>query len=543
MFPDKKQRSFTVEPFVMWALILTLAIGFKAVLILQNRIDFNADEAIVALMGRHILQGERPIFFYGQAYMGSLDAYLVALAFRLFGETVLSIRIVQVVLYLLTVILSVRIAQLFFSSRRAGWLTGLLLAVPTVNFSLYTTASLGGYGEALLLGSLSLLIGWKIRLSADKNERKESPYFWLFLFGLIAGLGFWANALSLVYSIPALIYASLGFRQQTLKTRIAAGLVVFFSACLGAFPWFVFAFSGGIGKLLHELTGGAVAVEGGSWFLMVYNHLLSLLLLGFTVILGWRPPWAVTWLALPLLIVDLAAWIFVFWKVRQEETAEIRKNYHYLAWVVITLTIGFLFTSFGVDPSGRYFLPVTQVLAIIAGGALRNSTAKPFSGWIAVGAIVIYQCIGTIQCVQTPVGITTQFYTPAQINMQAMPELIGFLEDQNITCGYSNYWVSYPLAFLTQEQVVFTPELPYHPDLRYTARDNRYAAYNQIVADCANPAYIVTNNAPLESALSAGLNKTGITWAYQEISDFHVYFNLSQKISPENLNLYAASAD
>jgi 4-amino-4-deoxy-L-arabinose transferase-like glycosyltransferase len=156
MFPDKKQRPFAVEPFVMWALILTLAIGFKAVLILQNRIDFNADEAIVALMGRHILQGERPIFFYGQAYMGSLDAYLVALAFRLFGETVLSIRIVQVLLYLLTVILSVRIAQLFFSSRRAGWLAGLLLAVPTVNFSLYTTASLGGYGEALLLGSLSL---------------------------------------------------------------------------------------------------------------------------------------------------------------------------------------------------------------------------------------------------------------------------------------------------------------------------------------------------------------------------------------------------
>jgi 4-amino-4-deoxy-L-arabinose transferase-like glycosyltransferase len=78
-----------------------------------------------------------------------------------------------------------------------------------------------------------------------KNERKESPNFWLFLFGLIAGLGFWANALSLVYSIPALIYASLGFRQQTLKTRIAAGLVVFFSGCLGAFPWFVFAFSGG----------------------------------------------------------------------------------------------------------------------------------------------------------------------------------------------------------------------------------------------------------------------------------------------------------
>jgi hypothetical protein len=54
----------------------------------MNAVPFNADEAIVALMARHILQGERPIFFYGQAYMGSLDAYLVALGFLLFGQQI-----------------------------------------------------------------------------------------------------------------------------------------------------------------------------------------------------------------------------------------------------------------------------------------------------------------------------------------------------------------------------------------------------------------------------------------------------------------------
>ena len=40
---------------------------------------FNADEAIVALMARHINQGNIPVFFYGQAYMGSLDAMLVSM--------------------------------------------------------------------------------------------------------------------------------------------------------------------------------------------------------------------------------------------------------------------------------------------------------------------------------------------------------------------------------------------------------------------------------------------------------------------------------
>ncbi len=52
-------------------------------------------------MARHILGGERPIFFYGQAYMGSLDAWLVAAGFWFFGQQVWVIRFVQILLYLL----------------------------------------------------------------------------------------------------------------------------------------------------------------------------------------------------------------------------------------------------------------------------------------------------------------------------------------------------------------------------------------------------------------------------------------------------------
>src|SRR5512143_2634221 len=56
-------------------LILALAasLGVKILLLGIQAVPFNADEAVVALMAKHILQGERPLFFYGQAYMGSLD--------------------------------------------------------------------------------------------------------------------------------------------------------------------------------------------------------------------------------------------------------------------------------------------------------------------------------------------------------------------------------------------------------------------------------------------------------------------------------------
>src|SRR5688572_26249211 len=81
-----------------------LATAVRAALVLGERVPFNADEAVVGLMARHILQGARPVFFYGQAYMGSLDAWLIAALFRVAGEQVLVLRAVQTALYLLYIL-------------------------------------------------------------------------------------------------------------------------------------------------------------------------------------------------------------------------------------------------------------------------------------------------------------------------------------------------------------------------------------------------------------------------------------------------------
>ena len=82
--------------FYALALLMLVSAGWKAFLLVRDVVPFNADEAVVALMARHILQGARPIFFYGQAYMGSLDAYLVAAGFLIFGEQVWVVRLIQI---------------------------------------------------------------------------------------------------------------------------------------------------------------------------------------------------------------------------------------------------------------------------------------------------------------------------------------------------------------------------------------------------------------------------------------------------------------
>src|SRR3990172_5771512 len=196
---------------------IVVAVGLKMSLLAAGSVPFNADEAVVALMARHIRQGERPVFFYGQAYMGSLDAYLVAVGFWLMGEKVWVIRVVQVILYLATLLSTAWLGKAATGSWKVGVIAAWLLAIPTVNLTLYTTATLGGYGEMLLIGNLILLAALNLARNIEADELDRLPWVWL-AFGFLIGLGGWVFGMTLVYSVPAclfLVWRRMGGRTGT----------------------------------------------------------------------------------------------------------------------------------------------------------------------------------------------------------------------------------------------------------------------------------------------------------------------------------------
>ncbi|MCJ7709080.1 MAG: glycosyltransferase family 39 protein, partial [Anaerolineales bacterium] len=294
-------------PLWAWALgAAGVSLVLKAALLAADVFPFNSDEAVVALMARHILAGDRPAFFYGQAYMGSLDAGLVALGFALFGQHVIVIRVIQALLYAGTVATTVALAARLLGTKAAGVMAGLLVAIPAVNVTLYTTASLGGYGEALLIGNLLLLLGLKI---AD-SPRVRWPYL---AWGLLAGLGFWGFALVLVYIVPSAAFLlAAAFRRQGWRDGFVRVGILAVAAAIGAMPWLVWALRNGLGLLVSELAGSAIAGASPAWPLLALgSHLRNLLLFGTTAIWGLRPPWEIRWLALPLVPVALGFWLSV----------------------------------------------------------------------------------------------------------------------------------------------------------------------------------------------------------------------------------------
>jgi 4-amino-4-deoxy-L-arabinose transferase-like glycosyltransferase len=528
-------------------LILLAAAVWKLLLLSLNAMPFNADEAVVGLMARHILQGDRPVFFYGQAYMGSLDAFLVAAGFSIFGAHVWVIRLVQTLLYLGTIITTVQIARTAFRSDKAGEFAGLLLAIPAVNTTLYTTVSLGGYGEALLIGSLALLIAVTLydrRVhGSDSIEFVKVQGLYLVL-GLLSGLGLWANAISLVLLVPAGLLAlyclaspSEGQFRGPLWQPLAFMLAGFL---IGSFPWWIYALQYGVRDLLSELTGSAVAVENTAWIQMVSDHLVRLLLLGSTALFGLRPPWEVRWLAVPLLPFALAGWLGVLTLFFRKST---RPNPHQavyltLAGVICMLSAGFVFTSFGIDPSGRYFVPLVVPLALVAGHGLDLLTRDWRLQAVILGLVLVFHAWGTLDSAfRNPPGITTQFDLATAVDHSYDDELIRFLQEQGETTGYTNYWIAYPLAFKSNESLIFVPRLPYHHDFRYTSRDDRYEPYQLVVSQAEQAAYITPDEAWLDDAIRAGFEQHGIEWQEQRIGGYRVFYELSQPVSPESLKL------
>ncbi|HHH81475.1 MAG TPA: hypothetical protein ENL35_00630 [Chloroflexi bacterium] len=530
-----KQGGKALRTWGVLILPMALALALKWALLQLDVFPFNADEAIVALMARHILQGEKPIFFYGQAYMGSLDAILVALGFRILGEKVQVIRIIQTLLYLGTVGTTIAMARHLLGSARKATFAGLIMALPTVNVTLYSTVSLGGYGEALLMGNLLLLASFSVW---DQPARLVGCALW----GFLAGLSLWAFALTLIYVIPSGALMLLSLRKAERRSiRLQAFLGAAAGALLGVGPLVAWGFQHGFVPLLQEALGSAIAVgDNGPILQTIGTRLVNLVIFGIPAAIGLRPPWDVKILTAPLAPITMLFWIAAALEgiyLLRTASASRLKLAAVLAMPAV-LIVGFLATPFGGDPSGRYFLPLILPLALLggsfAGAKWRWMKKGPRLGLFA-GVLAFQLLSHVVVARQNPPGFTTQFDAVTRIDHRYDGALISFLEERGEYTGYTNYWVAYPLAFLSQERLIYVPWLPYHLDFRYTARYDRYAPYGRAVAMSPTSAYITVHHPDLDAFLRRALSLRGISWQETQIGDYQVFYDLSEKVSPSEL--------
>lgn len=507
-----------------WLLLVAViaAIGVKAVLFMTESVPFNSDEAVIGLMAKHILEGATPAFFYGQAYMGSLDAWLTAGLFALFEPGVAWIRVLQAALYGLFVVTTWLLARRFFPGTNIDRWAVVLAVVPPILVTTYTSATLGGYGEILVLGNLCLLFGH----NALKDPRRMRMWG---LLGLAAGIGFWTLGLIIVYLLPiALIYI---WRFEPSSSWIIGGSLAFGGFVLGSAPWWLFDLAHD-GAALAALTGGTPLPS------TVGQRLVGLLLLGLPALFGIRPPWSSDFLPIPLLFIGillhLAVGLHLIVRFRRRPSP-LGLGVKLLAGVPLALLAAFLITQFGIDSTGRYLLPMYLPVLLASAYLLdqawrwrREAAVAGLTGFLVVNGWATAQAASMS-------GITTQFDPITRFGNEHDRALIGFLEQRDVSTGYTNYWVAYRIGFLTAEEVQLSPELPYKADLRYTERDLRIPGYKEAADSSDRIVYITTKHPTLDSRIRRAFEELDVKYRQRGIGHYHVFFNLSRPVRPDEI--------
>lgn len=508
-----------------WGLLagLALAATVRWPLLSTSYVPFNSDEAVVGLMAKHILEGARPVFFYGQAYMGSLDAWLIAGAFRFLGEGIHAIRIVQLVLFLAFIgVLWILIRQMFDSQEMANW-GALLAAIPPLLVVTYTTATLGGYGEILVLEVAILLLAHRTLVA----ERPSLPAYTIL--GLLGGLAFWTLGLSIVYLLPIGLLHLVRFRRR----RIAGYVLALLGFLIGSSPWWLYNWAHA-GAALQVLTSGRPMDS------TIALRALGLVALGLPALLGLRAPWSADFVPLPLFfagtVLHLSAAALLWERFRRRDRLSL--STWLLLGVVATFILTFTGTQFGVDATGRYLLPLYPIL--VMGLARFLMAARRWRPPAAVALLIAFWGMNGFivwRAAHDASRITTQFDPITRFGNHHDQALISFLEEKGIDRGYSNHWVTYRFAFLTDEWLILSAELPYKADLRYTPRDQRIPGYGEAADRADNLAYVTTKHPTLDGLLASEFAAHGVAYKEEDIGPFHVFHDLTEPLRPENLNL------
>ncbi|PSK67241.1 hypothetical protein B0E53_00772 [Micromonospora sp. MH33] len=216
-------------PALLALLVGLGGVGYRLALLLADAPPTNSDEATMGLAALHIAGGEGfPVWFYGQAYMGTLEAYLAAPLVALAGPSVLVLRLPTLALYALFLALSWRLTRRLGGDRWFALLVVGFLALGSDRVVKNQLIAGGGYpelnpaGVALALLTVSLCAG-------ASGARLPRWAAW----GLVSGLMLWVDPLVLPYVLGTGAVL-LAWRRRELAGP--AGLVLAGTLLLGAAP-------------------------------------------------------------------------------------------------------------------------------------------------------------------------------------------------------------------------------------------------------------------------------------------------------------------
>lgn len=227
------------------AMILLLAVVLRMSMLARDVPTLDSDQAVVGLMAMHLLRGEWAVFYWGQAYMGILEAMLVAPFLWVVGASSFVLHLAPLCAALAFLVTIYAMGAAIYS-RAVGLVAAALLAAGPAFFVVWSVRASGGYIETLLLGQVLLLLVLMSSGAKGGSARIAG------VIGLVAGVAVWTNLLVLPYLVGAAVLAWLRRRADLVHGRNGYALLGGF--LLGAGPALIYNILNG-GATLGTLLG------------------------------------------------------------------------------------------------------------------------------------------------------------------------------------------------------------------------------------------------------------------------------------------------
>lgn len=462
--PDDSTASARRERRIVMAVVAAIVIVRSAVFVLWQQAHFDADQAITGLMAKHLAELRAfPVFYYGQNYMLGVEAWLAAPLFAVAGASVTALK-----LPLLAINVAIALMLLRIFERDVG-LRPMLAAVPALFFALAapaTTALLlsanGGNVEPLAY----VLLLWMTRRRPNWG-------------GVLLGLGFLHReftvygfvALLAVEAIQRVLFTRDGIRRRLVMLRAAAEvwLVVEFLKHLSsaAGPGTTFAQVHGasnnvvglanrICSDLQALPAGLAAMATEHWPTLFGVRVQPLTDFGVQsdvsqgMPLGWVVLAVAGGLALAGVVQRLVA-----------EPAW-RREYDACAYLVITAAISVVAYAIGRCGQITFLVMRYELMSLIGLAGL--------GAWFlrSVSSRVVLRTWVAAACATVAISAFAHARLLAEYTRHAPPGakriIATQLEARGIRYAISDYWLAYPLTFLTNERVIVASEDLYRVD-------------------------------------------------------------------------------
>ncbi|MFH1737549.1 MAG: hypothetical protein ABIH23_00985 [bacterium] len=524
----RKGIYFTERSFwIAVAFLFAIGLGLRLYLAAKSNWSILADEAVVGILGQRIAEAKSfPLMYPGQHYGGPLEAYLMALVFLICGASQTTLRLTPLLLSALGIPLFAWAAKESFG-KRAGFIVSALWTIPPVMTLVYSLMAMVGPIENALIAALT--IGFWAKASRPKGS--ISRHF-VFLVGLLLGVGLWVNTQMLYILLPLSILLLTPLNRQ----RSVIFVTLFFAGlAAGALPLIIYNYT-------YPLATLRFLTSSDNQGNLISNFIHEFLEEAWPVLMGqgitWRPTESLSLWPLnygPALIA-LAAGFYVLIKMSlwivKRRSVESSREYCVAFLPALSLVFGIIVFSASNLPGKaprHIFLLVPVYLFLLGWTISALSRRLPLIASIVLTLQIFWNIQGLSQADARYYFQPIHLAARGQFIPSDLTGLSKMLIQSNADSVYTDYWIGENLAFNLIERIpVFSTA--------YRRVDQAHAAMQGTL-----PAYLFHINEPDQPVYGDFLSELG--WSREDVLPFLLYMPERHLAAPKVTWEYATPSN